>query len=132
MTLVCYCLLFIKEQKENVSNLLRLRLPRYRQTPLPLKRVKAHALGREPSALLSWLTSIWRIYGKQESKRTLQRICLFKFLRYVTIRSYCFEGSTFIVYPQPSIGQGILSVLAQGVEERLSPSTHRNAYRRIR
>ena len=32
-------------QKENVSNYLRLRLPRYRQTPLPLKRVKAHAIG---------------------------------------------------------------------------------------
>lgn len=34
-------------QKENVDNLLRLRLPRHRQTPHHLKRVKAHAIRRE-------------------------------------------------------------------------------------
>ena len=38
--------------KKNVSNLLRLRYLRYRQTPVLPKRVKAHALGREPSTLL--------------------------------------------------------------------------------
>ena len=34
-------------QKENVDNLLRLRSIWYRQTPMFLKRVKAHAIQRE-------------------------------------------------------------------------------------
>ena len=34
---------------------------RYRQTPLPLKRVKAHAVWREHQLLLSWLFNYWRI-----------------------------------------------------------------------
>ena len=36
-------------QKENVDNLLRLRLSRYRQTPCNLKRANAHAERRELS-----------------------------------------------------------------------------------
>ena len=39
-------------QKENVDYLLRLRFIRYRQTPCNLKRVKAHAIWREPSTLV--------------------------------------------------------------------------------
>ena len=35
--------------KKNVSNLLRLRIPGISQTPYYLKRVKAHAIWREPS-----------------------------------------------------------------------------------
>ena len=39
-------------KQKNVSYLLRLRFLRYRQTPVLLKRVRAHALRREPSTLL--------------------------------------------------------------------------------
>jgi len=61
---------------KNVSYLLRLRYSRYRQTPLQLKRVKAHAIRREPSTLLLLLISIWRI-SNNKIQRTLQRIFLF-------------------------------------------------------
>ena len=66
--------------QKNVSNLLRLRSFRYRQTPNYPKRVKAHAIRREPSTLLLIvLDEILPISKEQESKRTLQRILSFVF-----------------------------------------------------
>ena len=44
--------------KRKREQLLRLRILRYRQTPNNPKRVKAHAIRREPSRLYSWLFSV--------------------------------------------------------------------------
>ena len=44
-----YCLIKIKRKREQITSLSFLR---YRQTPLFLKRVKAHASRRKPSTLL--------------------------------------------------------------------------------
>ncbi len=41
------------------------------------KRVKAHASGVSILTSILMEFQIWRIWIKQESKRTLQRICLF-------------------------------------------------------
>jgi len=41
-----------------VDSLLRLRSTWYRQTPLPLKRVKAHASRREPFTFVLWLLKL--------------------------------------------------------------------------
>ena len=64
------------QKQKNVSRLLRLRYLRYRQTPVLLKRVRAHALGREPSTLLL-IDSNFGEFGEQELKLSLQRIFLF-------------------------------------------------------
>ena len=70
-------MLIDKGTKRKREQLLRLRCSRYRQTPIYLKRVKAHAIRREPST--SFLIDYWNLanFEQQESKRTLQRICLF-------------------------------------------------------
>jgi len=72
-----YCS-FEYAQKENVDNLLRLRLLRYRQTPVFLKRVNVHAKGRELSTLvLETLCEILPIFRRQESKVDVHPICPF-------------------------------------------------------
>ena len=67
-----------------MSNLLRLRILRHRQTPIYLKRVNAHAIRREPSTMfLIDLFEIWRIpeYKNQSGRSVLcPYVC-----RYVTI-----------------------------------------------
>ena len=70
-----------RTEKENVSCLLRLRFLRYRQTPNNLKRVKAHALGREPSTLLLVVSLIWRI---SESKNQSGRFNVYVQLFYLS------------------------------------------------
>ena len=61
------------EKREQFASLTFLR---YRQTPNYPKRVRAHALRREPSTLLLVVSLIWRIL-ESKIQRTLQRIFLF-------------------------------------------------------
>ncbi len=78
--------MFYYTQKENVDNLLRLRYPRHRQTPMFLKRANAHAERRELStSVLETFFEIWRISDNKNQKWTFilcPYVCC-----YVTIRS---------------------------------------------
>jgi len=83
--------------KKNVDFLLRLRSPRYRQTPMHHIRVKAHAvfLRREHQLLLLVLYEIWRF---RVSKN--QKLMLYLYMSFLTILFlqpigiYCFKGYT--------------------------------------
>ena len=78
---------------KNVSYLLRLRSFRYRQTPNNLQRVKAHALGREPSTLLL-VISLFLAISKEQDSADASTFITFLCLCYVTI-SNLFWGSTY-------------------------------------
>ena len=80
-----YCLIKIKRKREQITSLTFLR---YRQTPNNLKRVKAHAIRREPSTfVLDCFCQILPILvNKNQSGRFT--ICLLYLYRYVTIRSF--------------------------------------------
>ncbi len=84
----------IQQKREQ---LLRLRSLRYRQTPSILKRVKAHAIRREPSLLYSCMLydEILPISREQDSAdaSTYMFICLC----YVTISMSFLRGYTFII-----------------------------------
>ena len=83
----------INTKREQITSLT---FPRYLQTPNCPKRVKAHAIWREPSTLLLTVSSNLQIFGnKNQSGRFT--ICLFLNLRYVTIRSL-FRGFNIIYY----------------------------------
>ena len=63
---------------KNVDSLLRLRCPRYRQTPIVLKRANAHAERRELStSVLVQLMKILPIFEQQESKVDVPVFCLY-------------------------------------------------------
>ena len=82
--------------KRKREQLLRLRSPRYRQTPLHLKRVKLTPSGvNHLLSLGAQFTNLANL-GEQESKRTLQRICLFLFIS--AHRQFGFKGYTITYF----------------------------------
>ena len=61
---------------------------RYRQTPIYLKRVKAHAERREPSTfVLDRFCQFWRFSETRIKADASQYVCYI--ICYVTIRSFC-------------------------------------------
>ena len=65
------------KKREQITSLTFLR---YRQTPCVLKRVKAHAIRREPSTLLLYASVNFADFQKQESKRTLHNMSVISIL----------------------------------------------------
>jgi len=74
----------LKHKNKNVSKLLRLRILRYRQTPMLPKRVKAHAIRRKPSTLLLQHSSILAIFRIQDQADASQYVCYIILLCYHT------------------------------------------------
>ena len=82
-----------------MSNLLRLRYLRYRQTPNNLKRVKAHAIRREPSTfVLDCFCQFADFQITRIKADASQYVC--QIISYVTIRNFVFE---FYIYYLGSI-----------------------------
>ena len=82
-------------QKENVSNLLRLRILRYWGKPYALKRVNAHAIRREPST--SVLVHILQIPQLSEYKNQSGRFNVYVIQLLLCYHTqYSFIGSTII------------------------------------
>jgi hypothetical protein len=67
--------MMLVDANKNVSKLLRLRILRYRQTPMLPKRVKAHAIRRKPSTLLLQHSSILAIFRIQDQADASQYVC---------------------------------------------------------
>ena len=90
-----FIMLIDKVTKRKREQLLRLRCSRYRQTPIYLKRVKAHAIWREPSTLFLIDSVNFADFQKQESRDASTYIS-FLCLCYVTI-SDLFLGFNIII-----------------------------------
>ena len=81
-----------------MSYLLRLRLLRYRQTPYNLKRVKAHAIRREPSTIvLDYISVNFADFpeDKNQSGRFNVYVCLY---HSQPIGIQGFKGSTILLW----------------------------------
>ena len=98
--IICFKLiLFDYTQNENVDNLLRLRLLRYRQTPNVLKRINAHAERRErsTSVLVHLPRKFCRFSEDKNLKVDVHPICPFLLLSQ-PIGSYGFIGLILCFY----------------------------------
>ena len=80
-----------------MSYLLRLRYLRYRQTPVFLKRVKAHAERREPSTLLLEQTEYFADFQITRIKADASQYVFFVFC-YVTIRYFVLRVRPYITF----------------------------------
>ena len=84
-------------QKENVDKLLRLRLLRYRQTPIYLKRANAHAERRELLLQFLVVSVNWRFSDDKNLKVDIHPICpYFQLFHSLPIGICGFKGYTLL------------------------------------
>ena len=82
-----------------MDNLLRLRHSRYRQTPVFLKRVKAHAIQRELQLqFLKHHLKFWRFSNDKNLKVDIHPICLCKLFHSLPIGNSISFSSTSLEY----------------------------------
>ena len=110
-----------------MSCLLRLRLLRYRQTPMFPKRVKAHAIKREPSTLL--LKHFFN-FGEFQKARFCGRFNVYFFFFFFLCYHKRFVCRvTHYLYPQTARDQETLSVLRPTAVGIQHSSPHQSGYR---
>ena len=98
-----------------MDKLLRLRHLRHRQTPIYLKRVKAHAIWRELQLQFLIVSVNWRFSDDKNLKVDIHPICPFHFIFISAHRHLQFLGFNNY-YSQTAIAQETLFVSIQVVE----------------